>query len=210
MVEIEMQDRIDHSHVRPARPEEILKLAAVLTAAFSKDPVHLWLFPDAEQRKRNHPRMFEGFLRYGMRHALIYTTNDLEGAAIWESPRSALSMLIGQTELGLRIAPAFGRRVFAIARDMHVLPQLHPKAPHWYLPMLGCDPTHQGKGVGGALLRVILDRCDRESLPAYLEASREENVPYYQRFGFEVVGPTRLGNGPFVWRMLRAPRKAAV
>ena len=33
-----------------------------------------------------------------------------------------------------------------------------------------------------------LDRVDAEHAPAYLESSKAENVPYYQRFGFEVTG----------------------
>ena len=49
----------------------------------------------------------------------------------------------------------------------------HPTQPHWYLGILGTDTVHQGKGVGSALMQPILERCDAEGLPAYLESSRE-------------------------------------
>ena len=26
----------------------------------------------------------------------------------------------------------------------------HPKEPHWYFPLLGVDPLHQGNGLGSA------------------------------------------------------------
>ena len=64
-----------------------------------------------------------------------------------------------------------------------------------------------GKGIGNALIRQVTDRCDQEGLPAYLESSKAENVPYYQRYGFEVTGETVLGSdGPTIWFMWRDPQ----
>jgi hypothetical protein len=37
------------------------------------------------------------------------------------------------------------------------------------------------------------------------EASRLENVPFYEHHGFEVLGEFPLPKGPLVWRMLRTP-----
>ena len=82
----------------------------------------------------------------------------------------------------------------------------HPREPHWYLSVLGTDPTQQGKGVGGALLEPVLDRCDSQGLGAYLESSKEANIPFYQRFGFAVTGQIDLPEGPPVWPMWRDPR----
>ena len=74
-------------------------------------------------------------------------------------------------------------------------------------PCIGTDPSAQGKGIGGALIRQVTDRCDRIGLPCYLESSKDVNVPYYERFGFEVTGETRLGkDGPTIWFMWRDPQ----
>ena len=52
----------------------------------------------------------------------------------------------------------------------------HPKGPeHWYLQYLGVEPRRQGKGLGGALLAPVLERCDGEGVPAHLETSTERN-----------------------------------
>ena len=81
----------------------------------------------------------------------------------------------------------------------------HPREePHWYLAIIGVDPVRQGYGVGAALLRSRLRRCDEEGLPAYLESSKLENVPLYQHFGFHVTGTLGLPEGaPVVNTMWR-------
>eukprot|EP01041_Mallomonas_annulata_P030478 gene30478-52615_t len=61
--------------------------------------------------------------------------------------------------------------------------QFHPEEPHWYLSMIGVDPSHHGQGLGSALLKAGLQRCDADGLPAYLESSNPKNVPLYERFG---------------------------
>jgi hypothetical protein len=55
-------------------------------------------------------------------------------------------------------------------------------------------------------MRHALGRCDRECALAYLEASKPDNVPFYQRFGFEVMGEIRVGAAPPLTPMLRRPR----
>jgi len=50
-----------------------------------------------------------------------------------------------------------------------------------------------------------LDRCDVETLPAYLEATSERNVALYERLGFEHLGELRLNNSPPLWPMRRPP-----
>ena len=59
----------------------------------------------------------------------------------------------------------------------------HPRKPHWYLAVLGTDPSAQRSGIGAALIAPTLRRCDDEGLPAFLESSKEANLPFYQRHG---------------------------
>ena len=53
----------------------------------------------------------------------------------------------------------------------------HPADPCWYLPLIGVDPTYQGRGCGSALLKYALARCDRDGVAAYLESSNPRNIP---------------------------------
>ncbi len=100
---------------------------------------------------------------------------------------------------------AFGRRLVIVSQYQSVAVRVHPREqPHWYLAFIGVDPVRQGYGVGAALLRSRLRRCDEEGLPAYLESSKLENVPIYQHFGFHVTGTLGLPEGaPVVSTMWR-------
>jgi GNAT superfamily N-acetyltransferase len=43
--------------------------------------------------------------------------------------------------------------------------------------VIGTDPAVRGAGLGQALMRSRLDRCDAEHAPAYLEATKPDLVP---------------------------------
>jgi len=67
-----------------------------------------------------------------------------------------------------------------------IIKKLHPKTPFCYLWFIGTAPDVQRKGIGSALLETLLDQCDQQSLPVYLETSVERNVPWYKKWGFTV------------------------
>ncbi|MGH2969837.1 MAG: GNAT family N-acetyltransferase, partial [Solirubrobacteraceae bacterium] len=80
---------------------------------------------------------------------------------------------------------------------------------HWYLDYIAVEPAGQGRGIGSALLRPMLERCDAERMPAYLNASTARSRDLYARHGFEVRSEFRLPfGGPPLWRMWR-PRASA-
>ena len=59
-------------------------------------------------------------------------------------------------------------------------------------------------------MRSRLARCDAARLPAYLESSKERNVPFYERHGFRVTGELTIpGGGPTLWLMWRNPAEEA-
>src|SRR5208282_2975696 len=49
------------------------------------------------------------------------------------------------------------------------------------------EPARQRRGLGGELMRPILERADRDNLACYLETENQRNVPFYLKQGFEVI-----------------------
>jgi GNAT superfamily N-acetyltransferase len=70
----------------------------------------------------------------------------------------------------------------------------HPSEPHWYLPLIGVDPTLRGKGYGSSLMEHALIQCDHDKKPAYLESSNPKNMTLYERHGLSCSGQSKLGH----------------
>lgn len=197
--------------VRTAAGADAAAIAPVLARAFDDDPVWCWLLPDDASRVRRLTGLFDVLLRrVHLRHGATETAGRdgaVEAAALWDPPghwRVPVRLQAAQAVPLLRI---LGARVPVTLRTLGAIERHHPREPHWYLSVLGTDPPAQGRGLGGALLRSRLDRCDAAGIPAYLESSKEQNVPYYERFGFRVTRELALpGRGcPPVWLMWRDP-----
>jgi hypothetical protein len=55
-------------------------------------------------------------------------------------------------------------------------------------------------------MQPVLRRADADGLPCYLETMKERNVPFYQKYGFEVVVDELVPKGgPRLWTMKRQP-----
>jgi GNAT superfamily N-acetyltransferase len=195
--------------VRPITPGDLDAVGAALGRAFADDPVMTYLTPKLEDAERG--RRLAGFFRteakQRARLAGVWTGAANEGAAVWAPPDRWRTRIRDGLGLAAPILRAAGPRAIASLGVLSRMEKVHPKEPHWYLAILGTDPVHQGKGVGGALLAPVLERCDTEGLPAYLESSKESNVPYYERFGWKVTSELTLPKGgPTLYLMWRDPR----
>ena len=138
----------------------------------------------------------------------VWTTDDVAGAALWAPPtksRPGLGELLHLVPVLPDLA-GLGRNFGAAMRLLQSVERARPHDEHWYLATLGTDPPRQGQGVGSALLRAVLERADAEGTPAYLESSKERNLPFYGRHGFEVTGEIHTPGGPTLWLMWRDPR----
>jgi ribosomal protein S18 acetylase RimI-like enzyme len=101
------------------------------------------------------------------------------------------------------VAPSLAAETATVFEQMA---KSHPTEPHWYLPLIGVDPAHQGEGHGDALMAYALAQCDRDHVPAYLESSNPRNMSLYRRHGFEPLGAIQVGSSPTLVPMLRRPR----
>ena len=91
-----------------------------------------------------------------------YTTDSVVGAIVWERPGQWKVGVLDQLRLLPSMARINGRLLPRILRAIAALESNHPVEPHYYLPLVGVDPEWQGRGLGTALMRPIVERCDTE------------------------------------------------
>jgi ribosomal protein S18 acetylase RimI-like enzyme len=193
-------------NVRKAGEQDIPAMAAMLSRAFHEDPIVDWVFQDEQRRPKYTNRFFAGRARVLIGQREIYTIDSVAAAAMWARPDEWRDPpLKALRELAI-LAPGVGLRVGQVMRGLVHVESRHPKPPHWYLAVLGTEPSRQGEGLATRLLGVVLEDCDRDEVPAYLETGTERNVAFYTRHGFKVIEELRLPKGPPVWLMWREPR----
>jgi ribosomal protein S18 acetylase RimI-like enzyme len=173
-------------------------IIAVITLAFSTDPVARWQYPNPQQYLTHFPPFVRAFA-----HGSAYYIEGYAGAALWLPPgvqpdEDTLASLIQNT-----VGAGEQEELSAVFEQME---SYHPKEPHWYLPLIGVEAGHQGHGYGAALMEQALVPCDRDQTLAYLESTNPRNISLYQRYGFEVLGTIQVGTSPPLVPMLRKPR----
>jgi len=181
-------------------------VVSVLEEAFHHDPVSSWVFPDEAHRLAVHGKFLGVFADITLAEGRIDVAEDGAAVALWlpasagppeeEDPTPAL---MRQT------ADPDNERCELVGR---LTGKVHPHdRAHSYLLMIGVSPQRQGEGIGAELIRAELDRCDRDGVPAYLEASSARSRTLYERLGFRFLGSAvELPDGPSMWPMWREPQ----
>jgi len=189
--------------VRAASDPDRQAVIGVITLAFTSDPMARWAYPDPATYLAVMPELVTAFGGNGFPHGTVHLIDGGMGAAMWLPPGITpdADRLEALTE---QHAPK--ERIADMMQVFEQMDRFHPPDPCWYLPLIGIDPVHQGRGCGSALLRHALARCDRDGALAYLESSNPRNVPLYERHGFETIGSIQAGSSPTVVPMLRRPR----
>jgi GNAT superfamily N-acetyltransferase len=191
--------------VRRATADDVPVMATAQMRAFAEDPLITWMLPP-DDFERRATLLFDCTLRAGLLNESTYTTDDGVCTAVWAPPGR---WEFTDEQMGLMAEPfaeAAGERSERALRAFSEMAEVHPAEPHWYLEGLGTHPDWQRRGVASAVLAPVLDRCDAESVPAYLETQRQVNVPFYGRHGFEVQRTLQLSDGgPLLWLMWRQP-----
>jgi ribosomal protein S18 acetylase RimI-like enzyme len=219
--------------VRNATPADFPRVAHSMASAFFDNPITIWHVPD-ESRRLDVMRDFFTVLLENVytRFGLVFTNvgevasgamliaaqedrRPMPGLPLLECrtcntprapdrvPRNMVVPPDTSAELDRALAVVFRDfpRTFELFElfDAH-----HPQDPHYYLQFIGVRPERQGTGIGSALLRAVLDRCDLEGAAVYLEAD-ERSRHLYLKHGFEAMSELRLPEGPSFFPMWRAP-----
>jgi ribosomal protein S18 acetylase RimI-like enzyme len=188
--------------------KDLDKASEVLGLAFLDDPDTMKIMPDDEIRIKKLRHFFRCFIKFGLIYGEVYAPSpDVEGVAVWvhsstkditlwRSLRSGFMGLIFKVDgKAMKVFSSYGKQMdeetgSVIDRD------------HWFLFILGVDPELQRKGFGTKMIEPMLDRIDKEKLPIMLDTNKQNNIGYYQKFGFEVVKNYKVLDNDH-WGMVR-------
>ena len=179
-------------------------ILGTLTAAFETDPPVRWMYPDRADYLAHFPAFATAFAGRAISDDTLVTVEG--GVALWIAPGAEPDEAALVAAVERSIPEQRQAEVFAVFEAMG---DVHPREPHWYLPMIGVRPDRQGRGLGSAMLRPVLARCDAEGIPAYLEATTQRNRDLYARHGFRQTATIEVAGCPPLYAMLRQPARVA-
>jgi ribosomal protein S18 acetylase RimI-like enzyme len=187
--------------IRTATAADRDTLSASLARSFHDDPIATFCLPSDRRRPKQLVRFYRHRLDTLIEDELVFCDEQRRGGALWAAPdrwRVPVREMLRN--------PTITRRAPRVLWGFARLDAMHPEEPHFYLAVLGVAPEAQGEGLGSRLLQPMLDRCDTEGVPAYLESSKQRNLAFYERHGFRVTNQLRFARGPQLWTMWRDPR----
>lgn len=180
---------------------EASNVLSCLTLGFSADPFMRWLYPKPGDFLNHFPRVMDFFGGRAFDHGTAFRNDDFSASSLWLPPsvhpdEEQLISCFEQT-----VAPEKHDALFETFGQMD---KYHPDEDCWHLAFIAVDPLRQGKGLGSALLKACLRRCDEDGRPAYLESTNPANLSLYKRYGFEEMGLIKADQAPPLFPMFRA------
>lgn len=174
-------------------PDNLRPAAEAIARAFQDDPLQKYVLPDPVERTRLSQAHFEPVLKYGLLFGEVFTTEGYPaGSAVCLPPGSTTmtderAVAAGLDQLGASIGEAAANRfgsVLGFAEPFHAV---DVPEPHWYVMVVGVEPSARGSGLGRQLLAPMLDHAREARHPCYLETAQPSNVPFYEHLGFRVL-----------------------
>jgi ribosomal protein S18 acetylase RimI-like enzyme len=195
-------------------PNALAAAAAVQGRAFFDDPAFTFTWRDDAERRERLPWLMQVGIGCGLRFGHVDTTTGaMLGHAVWLRPGETYVTAEMLHEFGFGdAAERMGEQALArFGMFMEVASEAHDRLMpdrHWFLMILGVDPPFQGQGVGSTLISPTLALADADGLPCYLETTKERNVAFYRKHGFEIGHQADISDGGDslrVWMMIREP-----
>jgi len=190
--------------------KDVKEAAVVVAKAFSDYPAYNYLISQGKKRLERLSVLFEFLIRFGLRYGKVYSNSpNLEGISIWlytENEKDSIlrylrcGIVKGTRKIGIRDV----MKSIKVSDHLDKKTELYASSePNWHLQIIAVLPELQRKGYGSELMNEVFNDPEFTG-PYYLDTQLEENLPFYQRHGFEIVGKDKIPNTDISsWYMLR-------
>ncbi len=174
---------------RSATWADLPAVTETISLAFHDDPTWSWAFPDPLRRQQQYAVFWRFMIAGALRYPWVRMAESCEVASVWIPPGGTEIAPEDEAQLAPLLDELVGERAAEVIELFDRFEAAHPRdEPHYYLSLLGTNPSHSGRGLGMGLLAENLAHIDREEMPAYLESSNPANNHRYERYGFEKIG----------------------
>lgn len=188
--------------VRELQKEDLTQACVTLGKAFATSPNTIAIYRNNPTTAYKMQTVFLSMLKYlpgkvsvaELDGRVVGAMRIAEWPACQEQNLKMMSSMLGA-------AGGPGSLVRAM-KMRHTWKKHDPKKPHLHLDPLGVTPEVQGRGVGSQMMEFYCNIIDGKGMQAYHETDKPENVLFYQRFGFNVIGEEII-NDIKNWYLLR-------
>ncbi|MEO1429531.1 MAG: GNAT family N-acetyltransferase [Cyanobacteria bacterium J06633_8] len=177
-------------------------IMTIFSEAFENYPIMEFIFNDAYKESIKHLTKFicDGASEGDSLLLGAFVEGKLEGIAFITSPDNE------ENNNDVENTVTSSEETFAKAIGKEALMRLEAyldlkkanklSSPHFYINTLAVNPQSQGKGIGRAILSHIhqISEQHSDSHGVALDTQTQQNVGYYQRFGYAVSSTAELEN----------------
>jgi ribosomal protein S18 acetylase RimI-like enzyme len=192
---------------RATRPD-LTRCSIVLGRAFADYPWTAWTVDCRDHVRRITALQYSSLTEYGLPYGHVWVATvdgTIESVALWMDSAVEIPPTVHERASAAN-AELEGRRHDASIAAEHEVADWRPDHRHFYLGTVATSPELQGHGLGGRVVRPMLEVADAENVDAFVETSSDANVSFYERLGFATVDHRVISSGgPDVWAMLREP-----
>ena len=191
--------------ITTATPSDIDEAVGCLATAFAQDPITGFLLQTSQGYRERVTQFFSLLMR--ARIELKMPVFVARGARAIDGATMGYSTVRPEwpadlTEEWDHFEKAIPGLTDRMAIYDEVANKFKPPSPHYYLGVIGTDPTSQGSGIGTQLLRSFCEVSANDPLSSgvYLETAQASNLRFYERVGFAETGRGNLGDAT-LWCM---------
>ena len=180
----------------------------VLARGMRDNPLHVAAYGAGPARREAvHAHMMRALLRHARDNEPIAVHRDgvvvaVAGALTQGACRPRAAQQLRYVTTIARMGP---RTAMRVGRWVRTWQERDPDEPHVHLGPVAVDRHLQRQGIGSVLLAEHARRLDAAGALGYLETDKPENVRFYERHGYVVVGEADV-IGVRNWFMERRPR----
>ena len=193
------------SELYKIQKKDLKNAVNVLNNAFSEESMWKEVFNDEDKNRVLTEVMVRFCLKYGN---VLSSSDNLEGVmaiaphdkdmTTWRIIRSGAFFLSMKMRKEAEKMKVLSNAVEEAKKSLNLGPYIH-------LLIMGVSQEFQGKGYGRKLLRALIEKAETEKKSIYLETQKEENINFYEKYGFSVKKKIMLPeplNLP-MWLMVR-------